>query len=484
MRAGKIILIVCGALLALVGFGVVAGGGTLIWAHATQRDAGGFYNTPTDRLVSSTYALTASVDFGSQASQGDIWFPVHPAGTVRIRAASANGQALFIGVGPTAAIDNWLTGVAHEHVTSMAFGPFATETQQVFGTRQPTAPAVQSFWVASASGSSSQSLTWPTQAGRWTAVVMNSAATPNVAVDVRVGMKTGLLLPIGIGLGVFGLLLLGLAALLLYLGLREPRPATRGPAAWTPPVAPAVPSASGTYPARLDGHLDPTTSRWLWLVKWILVIPHAFVLAFLWMAAIVLTVVAGFSILFSGRYPRRIFDFNVGVMRWTWRVAFYAIGAFATDRYPPFSLDRDPTYPADFAVDYPERLSRGLVLVKWWLLAIPQYIVVAFFAGGWSAGLLPGPWRALADLGLIGVLALVAAVVLAVRGQYPDSVFDFVMGMNRWCFRVLAYAALMRDEYPPFRLDGGGADPAGVHVHVPPPAPVPERGGELVGTSR
>ena len=212
-----------------------------------------------------------------------------------------------------------------------------------------------------------------------------------------------------------------------------------------------------TYPARLDGELQGEPSRWLWLVKWVLVVPHVVVLFFLWIAFSVLTVVAGFAILFTGRYPRSIFDFNVGVIRWTWRVGFYGINAFGTDHYPPFSLGHDPTFPADFEVDYPEHLSRGLVLVKWWLLAIPQYVVVGIFAGGWGFGW--NGWRAAGGAGLIGVLALVSAVILAVTTRYPRQLFDFIMGLNRWCYRVLVYAALMRDEYPPFRLDVGGHEP-------------------------
>lgn len=217
------------------------------------------------------------------------------------------------------------------------------------------------------------------------------------------------------------------------------------------------------YPVRLTGEFDPATSRWLWLGKWLLVIPHAIVLAFLWLAAIVLSIVAGFAILLTARYPRAIFDFNVGVMRWTWRVSFYALGVFGTDRYPPFSLHPDPTYPAGLDVTYPQRLNRWLVLVKWWLLALPQYVVVAIFAGGWHDGV---------GLGLIGLLALIAAVVLLFRGRYPVSVFELVMGLNRWCYRVLAYAALMTDEYPPFRLDMGGADPASEPARQRAPEPV------------
>jgi hypothetical protein len=211
------------------------------------------------------------------------------------------------------------------------------------------------------------------------------------------------------------------------------------------------------YPARLDARLDKP-GRWLWLVKWVLVVPHVVVLFFLWLALTVLTVVAGFAILFTGRYPRSIFEFNAGVMRWTWRVAFYGLSAFGTDKYPPFSLQPDPGYPADFSVDYPEHLSRGLVLVKWWLLAIPHYLIVGIFAGGAGLGW-TGGWRVAGGAGLIALVALIAIVVNAVRKEYPANLFDFVMGMNRWCFRVMAYAALMRDEYPPFRFDAGGTDP-------------------------
>ena len=136
------------------------------------------------------------------------------------------------------------------------------------------------------------------------------------------------------------------------------------------------------HPVAVTATLDPELSQWKWLVKWFLAIPHFIVLFFLWIAFAVLTVVAFFAILFTGRYPRGFFDFNVGVLRWSWRVSYYAAtGGLGTDRYPPFTLERRPDDLATLDIAYPEQLSRGLVLVKWWLLAIPHYIFVGLVAG-------------------------------------------------------------------------------------------------------
>ncbi|WP_326836519.1 DUF4389 domain-containing protein [Amycolatopsis rhabdoformis] len=223
-----------------------------------------------------------------------------------------------------------------------------------------------------------------------------------------------------------------------------------------------------SYPVRVEARLDEPLSRWLWLVKWLLALPHHLILAVLWFAYPFVGIAAFFAILVTGRYPRSLFEFTVGVLRWSFRVQYYSYAALGTDRYPPFTFGDVPEYPARLQVDYPPRLSRGLVLVKWWLLALPQLIIVGLFVGGgtwlftrssrfdftWAAG------------GLIGILVLIAAIVLLFTGKYPRPLFDFVLGLDRWVLRVAAYVSLLTDRYPPFRLDLGGSEPSG-------PAPEP-----------
>jgi hypothetical protein len=213
-----------------------------------------------------------------------------------------------------------------------------------------------------------------------------------------------------------------------------------------------TPAESSTYsPLRLTGKLDEHLSRWLWLVKMFLAVPHFIALAVLWAALILTTIAAGAAILATGRYPRPLFDFAVGVLRWTWRVGFYVWAALGTDAYPPFTLARTG-HPAELEVEYPQRLSRALVLVKW-LLAAPHLIIVALILTDLLA--YPGGTGAYSILNLVVVIA---GVFVLITGRYPRGLFGFLMGLNRWLYRVVIYVALLRDDYPPFRLVEGGQE--------------------------
>ena len=454
MKAGRIALLAVGVVIGLIGLGLFAGGVGTLWANGL-RDDNGYLESPAFDLGSDGYALTSGRIDLQAPSPGD-WAPWGEFDT-RLQARPDSEVPIFIGVARRADVTAYLDGVAYDEVVELNGWGRDTRYRPFAGEAQPAPPAEQSFWTEQVQGTGQQSLTFQPQPGRWMAVIMNADASPGVQVEASGAFRTSALWPLGLGLLIAGLFVMGLAAAMIVGG-------TAGMATQGTPVAGREPTLAGhgTYPVVVEAHLDEPLSRGLWLVKWLLALPHYIVLGLLWLAFVVLTFVAGVAILFTGRYPRGIFEFNVGVLRWTWRVGYYAYSALGTDQYPPFTL-QPAEYPATLDVAYPEQLSRGLVLVKWWLLAIPHYIIIGFFAGGamsWTFGERASDnWQVAAGGGLIGLAAFIVGIVLLFTARYPKGLFDFIMGMNRWVYRVIAYAALMTDQYPPFRLDMGGQHP-------------------------
>jgi hypothetical protein len=436
-HGGRVAALVAGALIAFGAFLALLLGGVARWADTTQRDAHGGRTAPWPPVDTPTRAQTAEGRRRGDVRGGpEDWVP--DLGPVRVTARRADGGPVFVAIAPEARVDAYLRGVAHTEVEDVHPGGFEGTVRA--GTREPAASASAGGWAASAAGPGTQSARWDPASGRWALVVMNADGSPGVSVDVQVGARAAWLDEAWIALLIGGLVLAAAAAALIAVGAA---PTQVPPAASAPAELAPVP----TEPVRVSARLDETLSRGLWLVKWLLLVPHALILAVLWPVAVVLTLVAAVAIVITGRYPRALFDFNVGVLRWSWRVGYYGYSALATDRYPPFTLARTD-YPAELDIAYPERLSRWKAVLKPWLLAIPHYLVLAAFFGGWDAGD-PG----VAFPGLLAVLVAVAAVVLLVRGRYPRDVFSLVVGINRWALRVAAYAGLLRDEYPPFRLD-------------------------------
>lgn len=477
MRPGRIVALIVGFLLLAPGIGMLFGGVGLS-VLAAQRDDEGFATT-TVALASPTAAITTN-DLTFQVDPGTPEWVVD-ALDLDVRIGVVDGaQDVFVGIGPAGAVDDWLTGVAHDQVqrVTVATGGADVTYRAQPGTDVAIAPAGQSFWVASATGQGGE-LTWTATDGEWTAVVTNADGSLGVVTDLEVGLRADFLLPVGLILVTLGVLVLALAVFLIVFGAagqrRDDGDVDTAPAPADVPRPAAVAGAPGRHPVSVHARLDPALSRWQWLVKWALAIPHFIVLAALWAVFGVLTIVAGVSILFTGTYPRGVFDFNVGVLRWSWRVTYYATtGGIGTDRYPPFSLTPDPDYPADLDIAYPQKLSRGLVLVKWWLLALPHYVVLALLLGTiqWYPTNLDGVRvDPTGGAGILGLLVLVTGIVLLFSGSYPRRLFDLVVGLNRWIFRVIAYAALMTDTYPPFRLDQGGSEPTPPPPTQPPTPP-------------
>ena len=191
-------------------------------------------------------------------------------------------------------------------------------------------------------------------------------------------------------------------------------------------VAPAQ-----SYPVTFDVEYPEELSRWLIFVKWILAIPYFIVLYGLGLVAMALTFIAWFAILFTKRYPRELFDFVVNINRWSANVTAYF--SLLRDEYPPFSWDAG-LYPLTYDVEYPEELSRWLIFVKW-ILVIPHIIVMLFLFIG------------------VFIAQTIAFFAILFTKRFPESLFTFLVGVNRWSVRVNAYINLMRDEYPPFSLE-------------------------------
>ncbi|BCY09999.1 DUF4389 domain-containing protein [Actinoplanes sp. L3-i22] len=219
------------------------------------------------------------------------------------------------------------------------------------------------------------------------------------------------------------------------------------------------------YPVHVEAHRDEQLSRWLWLVKWLLLIPHVVILAFLWLGLIVATLVAYLAVLFTGRYPAGLRAYNLGVLRWSWRVGYYGYYALGTDRYPPFTLAEVPDYPARLAVEESAPPPRWLPLVAW-LFAIPHGLLLGALAGAGTHHYDDTSVTA-RPVSFVSLVLLVVVVSLLFTGRYPQGLYDLLVGIARWNFRVAAYLTLLTTVYPPFRLDQGehepgeAADPAG-----------------------
>lgn len=226
-----------------------------------------------------------------------------------------------------------------------------------------------------------------------------------------------------------------------------PPPPVGGPYGAAPSWAVATPAAlrtnaSGDAPAGVQPLLEydvaypARLSRLLIFVKWLLVIPHLFVLLFLGIGLYVVTFVAWFAILFTGRYPRGMWGFTVKTLRWSANVNAYT--GLQRDEYPPFG-GSEP-YPVAFQLDYPTRLSRLLIFVKW-LLVIP-HLIILYVIGA-----------------IAGIALVIAWFAILFTGRMPRGLHDFVTGYHRWLYRAMTYLLLLTDAYPPFTMD-----------HVPSPS--------------
>ena len=215
--AKRVLLLVIGGLVGLLGLAVLAAGGAAVWG-LTQRDDSGYFSTGTTRLSTPSFALaSSSLDIGPAAPRlfGEDF------ATVRLQATSA--RPVFVGIGPSTEVGRYLGRVQHREITDFDTDPVRFTAHAVAGSARPAPPQRQSFWRVRAAGSGTQTISWPLEKGNWSAVAMNADGSRNVAVGLRIGTRIPALGWVAFGLIAAGLVVLLLGGVLIYLGARRPR---------------------------------------------------------------------------------------------------------------------------------------------------------------------------------------------------------------------------------------------------------------------
>ena len=261
--------------MALIGGALLFGTGALTWAYSTQRDDAGYFTSHSVRIETVTAAMQSQrIDLGSDRRPNRWPFGDGNLATVRLQATAREGEQIFIGIAHSSDVDTYLTGVAHDEVTRINWSHGDTvKYSRIDGAATATPPADQTFWATSASGPGQQSLTWDVKGGNWSIVVMKPDGSADVAADISMGVKVNALVGFMFGIGITSIVLLAARHALIIF-------ATRGRAGDGATVPVESLPVAGRSPVRLTAALDEPLSRWLWLVKWFLLIPHFIVLAF------------------------------------------------------------------------------------------------------------------------------------------------------------------------------------------------------------
>src|SRR6266850_2202265 len=178
----SVALIIVGSLFGLFALGVFSVSGAVAYADH-QRDGDGYYNTAAHSFVSNSYAIThegADIDGLPNGLEDDF-------ARIRVTATSANGHPVFVGIARERDVEAYLANVSHSTLRDFNTDPFRPEYDTVPGNAKPKPPAAQHIWVASATGSGAQELTWGVRNGTWAVVAMNADGARGVATDVTVG---------------------------------------------------------------------------------------------------------------------------------------------------------------------------------------------------------------------------------------------------------------------------------------------------------
>ena len=202
-----------------------------MWAEKALRDSEGFYTTPVIKLEKDSYAIVtepANIDLGGDwkwISRGRRCDPSDFL-TLKMEGSSSNPSTqIFLGIAEVSDLETYLHDVKYDEVTDFKIRRPSLEYTDHSGTSRPEAPTTQTFWTASAYGEGTQTLEWGIEEGTYSLVLMNDDGSQGLDLAVSIGVKVPSVVGwIGVAILVVGLVLLGVAVLMIYLAARRPKP--------------------------------------------------------------------------------------------------------------------------------------------------------------------------------------------------------------------------------------------------------------------
>lgn len=221
MSVWKILLLIFGVLVVVVGFGLAAVGGGALWANGALTDDEGYLTTKTIRIDKDSHAIVSAptdIEVGSWAvwDWGDL---------VTFKVEGSNDDSaknIFMGVAEETDLEDYFSDISYDEVIDIEINPDRLEYRNRPGSSEPAAPTTQSFWLESVNGPGTQTLKWELQPGAWSLVLMNGDGSAGIDASVVLGVKIPWLFGAGVGLLLGGILALLLGAFMIVMAVLRP----------------------------------------------------------------------------------------------------------------------------------------------------------------------------------------------------------------------------------------------------------------------
>jgi hypothetical protein len=222
-NAGSVVALIFGGFILLIALGLIAGGGVLIWSQTAITDSSGYMVTSPVPLTVNSFAIVqnnvnVNMDVGGYIPQNQNIV------SLKIAATSNNAKPIFVGIVPQQSAVTYFDGVNIDRIISYNWAPGRMMSngvptyQTIPGGKPPTPPTSQVIWVAQASGSGTQTVTWTPSSGEYWVVIMNADGSQGVDANVQVGARVTILSPIGWGLLIGGFLVALVGVVIIYFG--------------------------------------------------------------------------------------------------------------------------------------------------------------------------------------------------------------------------------------------------------------------------